>query len=105
MTRKNAKWQKADDIFRARLMWTVKTYGAGAEGKYIERELGISQRTYQNRLKDPSKWTLAECRLYADKCHMTNAEVLQIMGRETDNRDLRVLFRDLIKEIMTTGEE
>lgn len=100
MARKESKYKQGDDLLTMRLSWNVQTFGSGSQDKYVEKKLGISKRTYLNRQKNPEEWSLQYLRTVIETCNLSNEEILQIMGRETSNKDIKILFKDLIKELM-----
>lgn len=64
-----------------RLLTEKKLDEMGWVHKDLQRTLGIPERTYYRRLKEPGRMTVNQMRQWANALHFTDQERLEVIGK------------------------
>lgn len=64
-----------------RLLTEKKLDDMGWGHKDLQQALGIPERTYYRRLKEPGRMTVNQMRQWANALHFTDQERLEVIGK------------------------
>lgn len=78
---KENRYKKGDEIISSRLYGHVRKNGSGNTSRYVEQEFGMNYRTYLRRAKDPGTLSVSDMRIIADRCDLSDKDILAIFGR------------------------